>query len=82
MHIPYKYYKPISGLLHQNDTLTSNNKSSQIQNHIINLHIYPYDLMRYAVFFQMFDPSARQEAFEMNPLMGLLADEEAYDDMK
>jgi hypothetical protein len=38
--------------------------------------------MRYAVFFQMFDPSARQEAFEMNPLMGLLADEEAYDDMK
>ena len=59
MHVPYKYYKPINGLLQENNTDVSNTPLGLIKNHTIQLHIYPYDLMKYAVFFQMFDPSAR-----------------------
>lgn len=62
MHVPYKYYQPITGLLkenlHQNSTLNDLDYPS-IKNHTVNLHIYPYDLMKYAVFYQMFDPSQR-----------------------
>jgi hypothetical protein len=38
--------------------------------------------MKYAVFYQMFDPSQREEAIKINPLMQYMMDEEALDDMK
>lgn len=38
--------------------------------------------MKYAVFYQMFDPSQREEAIKLNPLMEYMMDDEALDDMK